>query len=134
MDKILIEHLSVTYSDGMESLRDISLAIPANAVTVIFGPAGGGKSTLLRVLNRLNDLTDVTQITGKVLFKARISCGPKTNVVELRRRVGIVFARPVPLPLTIYQNISYGLEVAGERRKAGWTKRSSRRCARRAVG
>ena len=65
MDKIVIEHLSVTYSDGLESLRDINLSIPENAVTVLFGPAGGGKSTLLRVLNRLNDLSDVNLVKGK---------------------------------------------------------------------
>lgn len=118
MDKLLIEHLSVTYSDGMESLRDINMAIPANAVSVIFGPAGGGKSTLLRVLNRLNDLTDVNLLQGKVLFNGQDILGPNINVVELRRKIGIVFSRPVPLPLTIYQNISYGLEVAGERRKS----------------
>jgi len=118
VDKLLIEHLSVTYSDGIESLRDINMAFPANAVSVIFGPAGGGKSTLLRVLNRLNDLTDVTLLKGKVLFNGQDILGPNINVVELRRKIGIVFSRPVPLPLTIYQNISYGLEVAGERRKS----------------
>ena len=68
MDKIVIEHLRVTYSDGLESLRDISLSIPEKAVTVLFGPAGGGKSTLLRVLNRLNDLSDVRTMEGRVLF------------------------------------------------------------------
>ena len=117
MDKILIEHLSVTYSDGLESLRDISMHIPANAVTVLFGPAGGGKSTLLRVLNRLNDLTDVSLLKGQVLFNGKNILDPSVNVVDLRRKIGIVFSRPVPLPLTIYQNVSFGLEVAGEKRK-----------------
>ncbi len=118
MDKIVIEHLSVTYSDGLESLRDINMNIRSNAVTVLFGPAGGGKSTLLRVLNRLNDLTDVSLLKGQVLFNGQNILDPAVNVVELRRKIGIVFSRPVPLPLTIYQNISFGLEVAGERRKA----------------
>ncbi len=117
MDKITIEHLSVTYSDGLESLRDVSLSIPANAITVLFGPAGGGKSTLLRVLNRLNDLTDVSLLKGKVLFNGKNILDPDVNVVELRRKIGIVFSRPVPLPLTIYQNVSFGLEMAGEKRK-----------------
>ena len=94
---------------GMESLRDINLGIPANAITVLFGPAGGGKSTLLRVLNRLNDLTDVTLMKGQVLFNGENILDPSINVVELRRKIGIVFSRPVPLPLTIYQNISYRL-------------------------
>ncbi len=117
VDKITIDHLSVTYSDGLESLRDVSLHIPANAITVLFGPAGGGKSTLLRVLNRLNDLTDVSLLKGEVLFNGKNILDASVNVVELRRKIGIVFSRPVPLPLTIYQNVSFGLEVAGERRK-----------------
>ena len=66
MDKIIVDHLFISYSDGTESLRDISLKVPAHAITVLFGPAGGGKSTFLRVLNRLNDLADVTLVSGKV--------------------------------------------------------------------
>ncbi len=76
MDKILVEHLFLNYSDGTESLRDINLGIPANAITVLFGPAGGGKSTLLRTINRLNDLADVTAVSGRVCWRtkpARIS-------------------------------------------------------------
>jgi phosphate transport system ATP-binding protein len=118
VDKIGIEHLSVTYSDGLESLRDISMNIPANAITVLFGPAGGGKSTLLRVLNRLNDLTDVSLLKGNVLLNGQNILDPAISVVELRRKIGIVFSRPVVLPLTIYQNVSFGLEVAGEKNKA----------------
>ncbi len=118
MDKIVIEHLSLNYSDGTESLKDVSLRIPANHITVLFGPAGGGKSTLLRCINRLNDLADVTTLSGRVLLNGEDVLDPHTNVTELRRRVGMVFSRPVPLPLTIYQNITYGLEIAGERRKA----------------
>lgn len=117
MDKIVIDHLSVTYSDGLESLRDVSLNIPANAITVLFGPAGGGKSTLLRVLNRLNDLSDVARLSGRVLFNNQNVLDPSVNVIELRRKIGIVFSRPLPLPLTVYQNISYPHEVAGERNK-----------------
>ncbi len=117
MDKITIEHFSLTYSDGQESLRDISLNIPENAVTVLFGPAGGGKSTLLRALNRLNDLTDVSMVSGRILFNGQNILDPQVNAVELRRKIGIVFSRPVPLPMTIYENISYALELAGERSK-----------------
>ncbi|MBE0697040.1 MAG: phosphate ABC transporter ATP-binding protein [Anaerolineaceae bacterium] len=117
VDKIVIEHLSVTYSDGLESLRDINLGIPEKAITVLFGPAGGGKSTLLRILNRLADLSDVRTLKGQVLFNGQNILDPGTNVVELRRKIGIVFSRPVPLPLTVSENISYALEVAGERDK-----------------
>jgi phosphate transport system ATP-binding protein len=122
VDKFVIEDLSVQYSDGAESLRKIRMTIPANSVTVLFGPAGGGKSTLLRTLNRLNDLADVKRISGKVrLFAGDGSSldvlDRQTDVIALRRRIGMVFARPIVLPLSIYQNLSYALELAGERRK-----------------
>jgi phosphate transport system ATP-binding protein len=122
MDKIVIDHLSLRYSDGAESLRNIHFNIPANKVVVLFGPAGGGKSTLLRTLNRLNDLGDVAQVEGQVLFNGQNILDPQTDVVQLRRKIGMVFSRPVPLPLTISQNISYGLEIAGERRKSRLTE------------
>ncbi len=118
MNKLIIDHLSIQYSDGTESLRDVSLGIPANAITVLFGPAGGGKSTLLRTINRLNDLADVVEMSGQVLLDGENILDPKTDVIRLRRRVGMVFARPVVLPLSIRGNLTYGLELAGERNKA----------------
>jgi len=117
MNKISIENLTLHYSDDKESLQNISLGIPANAITVIFGPAGGGKSTLLRVLNRLNDLTDVSFMKGRVLIDNEDILDPRLDVITLRRRVGMVFARPVVLPMSIRQNLTYGLEVAGEKDK-----------------
>jgi phosphate transport system ATP-binding protein len=116
--KIIIENLSLQYSDGTESLRDVSMNIPANAITVLFGPAGGGKSSLLRCLNRLNDLTEVKTASGRVLLDGENILDPKTDVIALRRKVGMVFARPVVLPLTIRGNLTYGLELAGEKRKS----------------
>jgi phosphate transport system ATP-binding protein len=118
MDKIVIENLSIQYSDNTESLKNINLRIPDRQITVLFGPAGGGKSTLLRTLNRLNDLSDVIQQSGKVMMNGEDILSPKTDVIALRRKIGIVFSRPIPLPLTIYENVSYGLVMAGERRKA----------------
>jgi phosphate transport system ATP-binding protein len=118
MKKFTIENLSVRYSDGNESLRKINMEIEANAITVLFGPAGGGKSTLLRVLNRLNDLADVKEMKGKVIFNGRNLLDKEEDVIELRRKIGMVFSRPVPLPLTIYENVAYGLRMAGERNKA----------------
>jgi len=118
MDKIVIENLSLQYSDGTESLRNISMGITANAITVMFGPAGGGKSSLLRCLNRLNDLTEVKAVTGRILLDDENILDPKTDVIALRRKVGMVFARPVVLPLSIRGNLTYGLEVMGEKRKS----------------
>ena len=117
-NKFVIEHLTLHYSDGTESLKDINLVIPENAISVLFGPAGGGKSTLLRVLNRLNDLADVTKLEGRVLFDGMNILESKIDVISLRRRVGMVFARPVVLPLSISGNLTYGLELAGERRQS----------------
>ena len=117
MDKIVVEHLNLRYSDGTESLRDLNLVIPANAITALMGPAGGGKSTFLRALNRLNDLADVVAQSGRVLIDGKDILEPEMDVIALRRKVGMVFSRPLPLPLTIYQNVSYGLEVAGERNR-----------------
>jgi phosphate transport system ATP-binding protein len=118
MNKIIIEHLSLQYADGTESLRDISLDIREKAITVLFGPAGGGKSSLLRCLNRLNDLTEIRQLSGRILIDGENILDLKTDVIALRRKVGMVFARPVVLPLTIRQNLTYGLELAGEKRKS----------------
>lgn len=118
MNKIIIENLSLQYSDGTESLRNISLSIREKAVTVLFGPAGGGKSTLLRCLNRLNDLTEVKTSSGRILIDGQDVLDPKTDVIALRRKVGMVFARPVVLPLSIRGNLTYGLELAGEKRRA----------------
>jgi phosphate transport system ATP-binding protein len=115
MIKISIEHLNLQYSDGRESLRDINLEITANAITVIFGPAGGGKSSLLRVFNRLNDLADVKLVSGRVLLDDMNILDPKIDVIVLRRRVGMVFARPVVLPMSIRSNLTYGLELTGEK-------------------
>ena len=117
-NKIVIENLSLQYSDQAEPLRDISLNIPTNAISVLFGPAGGGKSSLLRCLNRLNDLTDVESISGTVLLDGEDILDPETNVIELRRKVGMVFARPVVLPFSIRGNITYGLELAGIKQKS----------------
>lgn len=118
MDKIIIEHLSLQYSDGTESLRDVSMGIREKAVTVLFGPAGGGKSTLLRCLNRLNDLTSIKASTGRILIDGQNVLDPETDVIALRRKVGMVFAKAVVLPMSIRQNLTYGLELAGEKHKS----------------
>lgn len=113
--KIRVEDLSIRYSDGVESLHGVTLDLFANQINVLFGPAGGGKSTLLRALNRLNDLVDVEDQSGRVLLDGMDLFGAEVDVVELRRRVGMVFARPVPLPMTIRQNLHYGPQLAGVR-------------------
>jgi len=116
--KIVIENLSYSYSDGTESLVGVSLTIHAGEITALFGPAGGGKSTLLRVLNRLNDLVEGSSMTGRVLLDGRDIYAPGVDTIELRRRVGIVFAQPMPLPMSIRANVEYGPRLAGIREAA----------------
>ncbi len=117
MKKFSVRDLSIRYSDNNESLRHINLEIEANTITVLFGPAGGGKSTFLRVLNRLNDLADVEEMSGEVLFNNKNILDEDIDPIDLRRKIGMVFSRPVPLPLSIYENVAYGLKMAGERNK-----------------
>ncbi len=131
MLKIRIQNLNLRYSDEVESLTGVSLDIEANAITVIFGPAGGGKSTLLRAINRLNDLADVKTCTGQVLVDGVDVLDPHTDTTALRRKVGMVFARPTPLPLSVYANVSYALELAGQRRRA-WLDEAVERALRQA--
>ncbi len=118
MTEIIIEHLTVRYSDGYESLRDINMQMRSNAINVLFGPAGGGKSTLLRTMNRLNDLADVSEVSGRILLNGVNILENGVDVIELRRKVGILFSRPIPLPLSIYENVCYGLRMAGIRKKS----------------
>ena len=118
MNKIVIENFSLEYSDGTESLRNITLHIPVNQLTVLFGPAGGGKSTLLRSINRLNDLADIKVTQGKILLDGINVLDKKLDTNSLRRKVGMVFARPVVLPFSIRRNLTYGFELAGERDSA----------------
>lgn len=117
MKTFIIHNLSLRYSDDNESLKNINMEIEANAITVLFGPAGGGKSSFLRMLNRLNDLADVKELKGEVLFHDRNILSPDEDVIQLRRKVGMVFSRPVPLPLSVFDNVAYGLVMAGEKDK-----------------
>ena len=116
--KFLLDQVSYTYEDGVQPLRGVSLRIYPNQITAIFGPAGGGKSTLLRLLNRLNDLIPGRRLEGRILLDGEDIYAPGVDVHALRRRVGMVFATPVPLPMSIRQNLTYGLELAGVHSRA----------------
>lgn len=116
--KILVEDFSLEYSDGVESLQNVTLPIYEYSINVLLGPSGGGKSSLLRTMNRLNDLTDVKLIRGRVILDGEDIHSNTVDVINLRRRIGMVFSRPVVLPMTIEENITYGLKLAGERNQA----------------
>lgn len=115
--KIRTEHLNLFYG-GFQALKDISLDIPANTVTALIGPSGCGKSTFLRSLNRMNDLIEGVRIKGRVLFDGQDVYAPETDVVALRKRVGMVFQRPNPFPMSIYDNVAYGPRIHGEKNRA----------------
>ncbi|MBC7235215.1 MAG: phosphate ABC transporter ATP-binding protein [Chloroflexi bacterium] len=115
--KIRFEHVTYAYGDYV-ALKDVTLNIPAKAITVIFGPAGSGKTTVLRLINRLNDLLPGTQMEGHVYIDGEDIYAPEVSVVELRRRVGMVFSLPLPLPGTVRFNVTYGLLLAGVRDRA----------------
>jgi phosphate transport system ATP-binding protein len=114
MAKFSVRDLSFRYG-GHIALRDVSFDISANQITVVFGPSHAGKSTLLRCLNRLNDLieNERIEVSGQVLLDGQDVYAADVNVTELRRRVGMVFALPIPLPLTIYENVTYGPRMRG---------------------
>ncbi|MGD8473059.1 MAG: phosphate ABC transporter ATP-binding protein [Anaerolineae bacterium] len=115
--KFSVQSLVYRFGD-LVALRGITLDIPANRITVVFGPSHAGKSTLLRCLNRLNDLNEnePTELSGRILLDGQDVYAPGIDVTELRRRVGMVFALPIPLPLTIYDNVTYGPRMRGEGR------------------
>lgn len=116
--KFLLDRVSYTYEDGVQALCDVTLRIYPNQIAAIFGPAGGGKSTLLRLLNRLNDLMPGRRLEGRVLLDGEDIYVSGVDVHALRRRVGMVFATPVPLPMSIRQNLTYGPKLAGVRHRA----------------
>jgi phosphate transport system ATP-binding protein len=114
--KFSIQNLVYRFGDTV-ALSRVTLDIPANQITVVFGPSHAGKSTLLRCLNRLNDLieNEETELSGRILLDGQDLYAPGVDVTDLRRRVGMVFALPIPLPLTIYDNVTYGPRMRGVR-------------------
>jgi len=105
--KLLLNEVSFYYGD-VQALKQINLRIYANEILAIFGPAMSGKSTLLRILNRLSDLATEGRLEGEVLLDGKNIHDPDVSVTQLRKRVGIVFAVPVPLPLSVRENVTYG--------------------------
>jgi phosphate transport system ATP-binding protein len=101
------------YYGPSKALHDISLDFARNRVTALIGPSGCGKSTLLRCINRMNDLVDVARVEGSIRLAGLEVNAPETDVIELRRRVGMVFQKSNPFPKSIYENVIYGLRIAG---------------------
>ena len=111
-----------------------NLRVPANAVTALIGPSGCGKSTILRCFNRMNDLIPSARVEGRVLLDGEDINAPDVQPVEVRRRVGLVFQRPNPFPMSIYENVAYGPRRQGVKDGRPWTRSSSEPAPGRHLG
>ena len=113
-DVFVVDGVTVTYGSVL-ALSDVSLRIPRGGVTALIGPSGCGKSTLLRTFNRMNDLVAGARLTGTVLFDGSDIHAPDANLIDLRRRVGMVFQKPNAFPKSVYENVVYGPILHGTR-------------------
>ena len=112
-----VQDLSLYYGES-QALFEIALPISENQVTALIGPSGCGKSTILRCINRLNDLIESVRIEGTIQLEGDDIYAPEFDAIDLRRRVGMVFQKSNPFPKSIYENVAYGLRIAGERDRA----------------
>lgn len=116
MSKIITKKLNLWYGD-FHALKNVSSVFGANKITAIIGPSGCGKSTLLRVLNRMNDLIEGVRMEGEVLTDGINILSPRADLVVLRKKIGMVFQRPNPFPLSIYENIVFGTKIHADKIK-----------------
>ena len=110
MDKIIVKNLDLWYGD-FQALINVNASFKEKQITAIIGPSGCGKSTMLRVFNRMNDLIEGVRVSGRVLIGGMDAIAPGADLIALRRKVGMVFQRPNPFPLSIYENIAFGLKI-----------------------
>jgi len=113
----MVAHNLNFYYGAFQALHEITLDLHENQVTALIGPSGCGKSTFLRCLNRMNDLIPQSRVEGEILLDGHNIYTPSVDVVELRRRVGMVFQKPNPFPKTIFENVAYGLRINGVKDK-----------------
>nr|WP_232059426.1 phosphate ABC transporter ATP-binding protein PstB [Kineobactrum salinum] len=112
-----MENLNLYYNNNSQALFDINLDVPKKRVTAFIGPSGCGKSSLLRCINRMNDLVDGCRVEGRLLLESEDIYDRRVDVASLRRRVGMVFQKPNPFPKSIYENVAYGLRIQGINKK-----------------
>ena len=131
MPMVEIEHLNLWYGDK-QALKDVSMSVPKHRVTAYIGPSGCRKSTLLRCLNRMNDLVDGVRIAGAIRIGGTDVHDPSLDVTDLRKRVGMVFQKSNPFPKSVYENVAYGPRILGMKNRAdldGVVERSLRGAA-----
>ena len=116
-DIMTVQGLDLWYGDH-QALHDICMSIPEKSITALIGPSGCGKSTFLKTLNRMNDLIPGVKIAGDVRYRDQDIFAPGTDVNELRREIGMVFQKPNPFPMSIYDNVAYGPRTHGVKNKA----------------
>lgn len=116
-DLITVQDMCLWYGQT-QALKNISIRIPEKSITALIGPSGCGKSTFLKTLDRMNDLIPTVKITGEVKYRGKNIFDPSVDVNELRRQIGMVFQKPNPFPMSIYDNIAYGPRTHGIRAKA----------------
>jgi len=114
--KIEVRHLSFYYG-STPALKNITMKIAENKITAVIGPSGCGKSTFIRCLNRMNDILPGTRVEGEFLLDGQNIYSPQVDVIELRKRVGLVFQKPNPFPKSIFDNVAYGLRINGVKNK-----------------
>lgn len=117
MGKIITSENVYVYYGKKEAIHGVDLDFNENEITALIGPSGSGKSTYLRCLNRMNDLENDVTVNGSIKLKGRDIFAPQVDIVNLRKQVGMVFQQPVPFPFSIYDNVAYGLRLAGVKNK-----------------
>lgn len=115
--KIIVKNLNFYYGDTL-SLKNISMDIPSHQVTALIGPSGCGKSTFLRTLNRMNDLIDDVRVEGEVIIDGKDIYKSTIDVVELRKKIGMIFQKSNPFPKSVYENVAFGLRIGGMGKKS----------------
>ncbi|MDH4232771.1 MAG: phosphate ABC transporter ATP-binding protein PstB [Nitrospirota bacterium] len=118
-----VRGLDFYYSGNIHALKNINLSVAKNSVTALIGPSGCGKTTLLRCFNRMHDLYPKNRYKGEILFNGTDILSPDTDLIDLRSCIGMVFQKPTPFPMSIFDNIAYGLKLRGIRKRAELSER-----------
>ncbi len=115
--EIEVRNLNFYYAGGVKTLKDINMTIYKNQVTALIGPSGCGKTTLLRCFNRMHDLYAGNRYEGEIIFQGQNILSKDTDLIELRSKIGMVFQKPTPFPMSIFENIAYGLKLRGIKKR-----------------
>ena len=121
--EIAVKGLNFHYAGDIHALREINFSVYKNTVTALIGPSGCGKTTLLRCFNRMHDLYPHNRYEGEILFQDKNILSGNTDLITLRSRIGMVFQKPTPFPMSIFDNIAYGLKLKGTRKRADLSER-----------